>query len=62
MTTLQVERRDEQIVCVDCERVFTWTEAGQLFFERKGFARPKRCRTCRDAHRLAKIEAADRRD
>ncbi len=61
MTTLNVERRDEQIVCTDCGRSFLWTVAGQLFFEGKGFARPKRCRTCRDAHRLVRLEAADRR-
>ena len=45
MNTLAVERRDVQIVCVDCGHPFIWTVAGQLFFERKDFARPKRSRT-----------------
>jgi hypothetical protein len=39
---------DKTLVCVDCGEEFVFTVGEQEFFAEKGFAEPKRCKTCRD--------------
>lgn len=38
---------DQQIVCVDCQQSFVFSEREQEFFQEKGFSLPKRCKACR---------------
>lgn len=38
---------DQRIECVDCGRVFTWTEGEQQFYRERGLSPPKRCPDCR---------------
>jgi len=38
---------DQEIVCVDCQQPFNFSERDQEFFESKGFSPPKRCKACR---------------
>lgn len=42
----------ETLVCVDCEAEFEFTENDQEFYERKGFAKPKRCKPCREKKKV----------
>jgi len=43
--------RDQQLRCVECARVFTFTVAQQERFEALGFPPPKRCMDCRRVKR-----------
>jgi len=42
-----MEYEDKEISCVDCHETFMFTAGDQEFYEAKGFANPKRCRSCR---------------
>jgi len=39
--------KDTEIVCVDCQRLFTFSKGEAAFFWAKGLSEPKRCRDCR---------------
>lgn len=39
---------DQQLVCVDCNAPFTFTEGEQEFYASKGLSAPSRCKPCRD--------------
>ncbi len=43
---------DQQILCVSCGRIFTWSAGEQRYYAEHGFQTPKRCPDCR-AHRRA---------
>lgn len=40
-----------QLICTDCKQPFDFTEKDQAFFEKMGFAPPKRCLSCRKTRR-----------
>lgn len=42
-----MERKDFNIECVGCGRLFVFMATEQDFFEKKGFGNPKRCHQCR---------------
>jgi CxxC-x17-CxxC domain-containing protein len=45
---------DKTIVCVDCGAEFTFTADEQQRFADRGFTNePKRCKTCREAHKAS---------
>lgn len=46
--------KDVQLVCVDCNTVFSWTISEQLNYEQRGFTQPKRCPSCRRERRARK--------
>jgi len=47
-----MELKDQVLVCVDCQKEFTFTAGEQQFFEQKGFTSPpKRCKGCRELRR-----------
>ena len=48
------EKRDEVIVCRNCGKEFTFTVGEQKFYEEKGFAKPVRCKECRDKRKAEK--------
>jgi hypothetical protein len=39
--------QDEWLVCVDCNDVFQFGGRDRAYFASRGFAKPKRCRPCR---------------
>ncbi len=45
---------DREIVCTACGAPFNFTEAEQEFYGSKGFAEPKKCKSCRDAAKQAR--------
>lgn len=53
---------DKILECADCGNEFIFTEGEQAFYKEKGFADPKRCKSCRDARKQNKYEHEDRRD
>lgn len=42
------EKKDEIIICKDCKKEFTFSVGEQKFYEEKGFAKPIRCKECRE--------------
>jgi CxxC-x17-CxxC domain-containing protein len=43
-----MEYRDKTLVCVECQKPFTWTAGEQLFYADKNFKNePKRCKDCK---------------
>jgi CxxC-x17-CxxC domain-containing protein len=47
-----MEPNDQILLCVDCQKEFTFTGGEQQFFEQKGFTSPpKRCKGCRELRR-----------
>lgn len=42
---------DEQIVCADCGRSFTWSYGEQRFYKERNLSPPKRCEDCRTRRR-----------
>lgn len=43
---------NEEIKCVSCSEMFTWSAGEQLFFHEKGLVnKPKRCHRCRGQKR-----------
>lgn len=42
---------NEQITCVDCGQPFEFTDGEQKWFAEKGYAKPKRCKACRQARK-----------
>lgn len=42
------ERKDQYIVCKDCGRKILFSVRDQLFYEKKGWNPPKRCKPCRE--------------
>ena len=61
------EVTDVVLVCGNCGLSFTWTAGEQEWYGRKGYARPKRCQTCREAKRAEEGRSdrpveADKRD
>lgn len=47
---------DKTLTCVDCGSEFTFTEGEQKFYEEKGFHEPKRCKSCREKAKAARLE------
>lgn len=47
---------DLQLVCVDCNAEFTFTEGEQNFYAGKQLANPKRCKNCRIAKKVRRME------
>jgi len=45
---------DRSITCKDCKLDFIFSAGEQEFYETKGFQDPARCKTCRDARKIAK--------
>jgi CxxC-x17-CxxC domain-containing protein len=57
----EAEFEDKTILCIDCNKTFTWTVGEQVFFRDKQLQNPpKRCNDCKQAknERLAAIAAA----
>lgn len=52
------KKSDILIKCKECGAEFTFTVNEQSYFEQKNFAAPKRCKSCRKAHRKM-IEALE---
>jgi hypothetical protein len=50
----QTDVDDIVIVCEDCSQPFTWTAGEQSFYAERGFAKPRRCATCRRARKQSK--------
>ena len=50
--------QNQQLTCVGCGDSFTFTVRDQQFFAQKGFAPPKRCRTCAAKKREANAARA----
>lgn len=42
---------DKILVCLDCDKEFTFTEGEQQFYKDKGFKEPLRCKSCRAERR-----------
>ncbi len=40
---------NQQLICSDCGREFTFTSEDQAFFQERGYSAPKRCKPCRQA-------------
>lgn len=53
------ESGDLILECLDCGTQFAWTSGEQAFYDRRGFARPKRCPPCRDRKRAARQAAEE---
>jgi len=45
------EYTDEMIECVDCGNAFPFTDNERNWYEEKGFSKPKRCSSCREARK-----------
>jgi hypothetical protein len=45
---------DEWLICVDCGEGFLFAGRDRQYFAAQGFARPKRCRSCRQARKAAR--------
>lgn len=57
----QSEFQDVNIICIDCNQEFIWTDGEQQFFFDKGLKNPpKRCKNCKQAKndRIAAITVA----
>jgi CxxC-x17-CxxC domain-containing protein len=57
----ETELEDKSILCIDCNKDFTWSVGEQVFFRDKQLQNPpKRCKECKQAknERLAAIAAA----
>ena len=48
---MMMNRKDEQITCQDCGKVFTFTASEQEFYASHDFNYPKRCKACREARK-----------
>ena len=48
----EVKRKKKSIVCRDCGKVFTFSVQDQLFYEKKGWDSPKRCKACREHRKI----------
>ncbi len=53
-----MDKQDQTLDCVDCKLPFTFTAGEQDFFAERGLASPKRCKSCREAKRKAKLMGA----
>lgn len=42
---------DKKMICIDCDKPFTWTTGEQAFFADRNFTEPKRCKSCREKKR-----------
>jgi hypothetical protein len=49
---------DQELVCDDCRKPFTFTESEQQFYAEKNLAPPRRCPACRD---IRKEQRTDRK-
>lgn len=45
---MKEERKDKEVICVDCNRIFIYTIGEQEFYEAHQFPPPKRCKPCRE--------------
>lgn len=45
------------IKCIQCGKLFDFSDAERDFYEEKGFQQPKRCRQCRQSNRIRKNDA-----
>ncbi len=43
------------LCCTDCGKNFTFSGKDQLYFERKGYCPPKRCKKCRELNKIKRI-------
>ena len=43
------EKGDRYIICRDCGRKILFSVRDQLFYEKKGWNPPKRCKSCRES-------------
>ena len=42
---------DKEIVCIDCDKTFTFTVEEQQFYKERHLSEPKRCKICAKARR-----------
>ena len=42
---------DKEIVCIDCDKTFTFTVEEQQFYKERHLSEPKRCKKCAKARR-----------
>ena len=47
--------RDIALQCRDCGHLFLFSAKDQLFYAKKSFSRPKRCKTCRDTWQVMAV-------
>lgn len=47
--------QDIALQCRDCGRFFLFSARDQLFYAKKGFSRPKRCKACRNTRQVLAI-------
>jgi len=46
------ENKDKKLHCRDCGKEFVFSIGEQRFYEMKGFHQPKRCKSCREIHKI----------
>jgi hypothetical protein len=48
---------DQNLKCIECGEVLTWSASEQAFFHEKGFTDPpKRCKVCRQARKVPRAQ------
>ena len=40
--------KDQNVICKDCGRSFTFIASAQAYYDHKGWDKPKRCKRCRE--------------
>lgn len=45
--------QDQELLCRDCKKGFTFTAGEQAFFKERNFGPPVRCKACRDSRKAA---------
>jgi len=55
----ELELNDQTIICVDCNKKFTYTEGEQRYFISKELSTPKRCPECRKSRKLSIVKGVE---
>ena len=53
--TNDIEGQDQDRRCCDCDRVYVFTRGEQAFFLARQLTPPRRCQSCRQAHKAARV-------
>jgi DNA-directed RNA polymerase subunit RPC12/RpoP len=46
-----IKLKGKKLICVECEKEFSWSAGEQAYFHSKQLAEPKRCPKCRKARK-----------
>ena len=56
-STMELDENGKILTCEECGKTFVFTAVEQAFYAERGFqSEPRRCKTCRAAHRNAARE------